>query len=94
MSNNHNNRMENAPLDWEAARDLVENDELLRDDPYTLSVLDKRGVVGEGEDAIRDIGTFLDARRRILEGEREKSHAAADVEDAMAVHSTPEDNNL
>ncbi len=85
--------MKHEPIDWDAARKLVEEDELLKDDELTLSVLDKRGVVGEGADAITDIGTFLDARKSALEAKRDASLAGGNVEDNMVIHSEREDNN-
>lgn len=80
---------EGAPeMDIEAAKGLVAEDELLRQDEYTAEVLASGGVIERnGEQIQLDLGNFLSARRNVLERAQLEQKDPAAYDAAMVVHS-------
>jgi len=90
MSTELPNSQDNQPEDFEAAKKLVAESSVLRNDLYSKQVIENGGYTNEGK-KIEDIGMFLAARETELSG---KLNMAAernpdDEDNAGVVHSDP-----
>lgn len=63
----HNQDLTNNPEDFESARQLVEENELLKNDPRTLKMLENQGyTMIDGRDTVIDIGNYLASRLKVI----------------------------
>ncbi|MHB1316937.1 MAG: hypothetical protein ACYCZW_03760 [Minisyncoccota bacterium] len=74
----------------DAAKDLVENDPVLKDDVFANEVIENEGLLGTGE-YVTDLGEFLDQRRKTLESGQAPASFEANMDNVGVVNSVRPD---
>lgn len=91
--------MESAPLevgspfsqeDIDSAKDLVENDPVLKDDAFANEVIANEGLLETGE-YVADLGEFLAQRKAALESGQTPATFEADMDKVGVINSVRPD---
>ncbi len=75
--------------DIDTAKDLVQNDPVLKDDAFANEVIENEGLLGTGE-YVKDLGNFLSARKEAIESGQTSATFEANVNNMVVGSERPD----